>query len=76
MAVNDFSKIIKNVSGSNLSLSFCYPKKTKKNKQFINCSAVDSGDAGALTSHPNIGGSEKGIEREIDNLLLKAPLDL
>ena len=28
MAVNDFSKIIKNVSGSNLSLSFCYPKKT------------------------------------------------
>jgi hypothetical protein len=30
MAVNDFSKIIKNVSGSNLSLGFFHPKKTKQ----------------------------------------------
>ena len=39
-------------------------------------SGVDSEGAGGARAPPEFGGSEKRIEREIDNLLLRAPLDL
>ena len=39
-------------------------------------SVVDSGDADGARAPPEFKGSEKRTEREIDNLLLQAPLDL
>ena len=39
-------------------------------------SGVDSGGAGDARAPPEFGGLEKRTEREIDNLLLQAPLDL
>ena len=39
-------------------------------------SGVDSGGAAGARAPPEFGGSEKGTEREIDNPLLQAPLDL
>ena len=37
--------------------------------------SVDSGDAGSAKAPPEVGGSEKRIEREIDSLLLRASHD-
>ena len=39
-------------------------------------SGVDSGGAGGDRAPPEFGGLEKRTEREIDHLLLEAPLDL
>ena len=39
-------------------------------------SVLDSGGAGSARAPPEFGGLEKRTEREIDNLLLQAPLDL
>ena len=44
--------------------------------QWAPASAVDSRGAGGARAPPEFGGSEKRTEREIDNLLLQAPLDL
>ena len=41
---------------------------------YICSSGVDSGDAEGARAHPEFGGSENRIERDIDNLLLRAPL--
>jgi hypothetical protein len=40
------------------------------------CSLVDSGIAGGARAPPEFRGSEKRTEKEIDNPLLQAPLDL
>ena len=43
----------------------------------LNCtSGVDSKGVGGARAPPEFGGSEKRVEREINSLLLRAPLDL
>ena len=50
--------------------------QNKKDSRISLLSAVDSGGAGGARALPEFEGSENMTEREIENLLLQAPLDL
>ena len=62
----------RSLNGLGVAFQVLMPEDSGSNPE----AGVDSGDVGGARAPPESGGSEKRTEREIDNLLLQAPLDL